>query len=398
LDLVLPIAPSPIGDAYVPADRLDEQQELYPLDVYLCQDCAHAQNVDVVDPEILFRDYIYVTASSLGLVEHFRRYADDVSDRFSIGSGSFVVEIGSNDGSLLRFFKAKGARVLGIDPAREIAKATSSSGIPTLPEFFSKKLAEEISRKDGRASLIVANNVFAHADDLRDVVAGIEQLLDDQGIFVFEVSYLVDMVDGLVFDTIYHEHVSYHTIVPLQKLFDSLGMMLFDVRRIESKGGSIRGFAAKRTSHRAIEPVVDEMARTEGERGFGKRDIFKRYSLEIDKRKFETTSIIDAALQQGKIVAGYGASTTVATLMWHFGLQSKLSYLFDDNPRKHGLFSPRNHLPVYPSGQIYDLRPDLIVILAWTYAKPIVARHNRYLSNGGQFLVPLPEVQIVKGT
>jgi hypothetical protein len=206
------------------------------------------------------------------------------------------------------------------------------------------------------------------------------------------------MVDGLVFDTIYHEHVSYHTIVPLQKLFDSLGMMLFDVRRIESKGGSIRGFAAKRTSHRAIEPVVDEMARTEGERGFGKRDIFKRYSLEIDKRKFETTSIIDAALQQGKIVAGYGASTTVATLMWHFGLQSKLSYLFDDNPRKHGLFSPRNHLPVYPSGQIYDLRPDLIVILAWTYAKPIVARHNRYLSNGGQFLVPLPEVQIVKGT
>ena len=245
LELALPIRASPIGDAYVPATRLGRGQEIYPLDLYLCLDCGHVQNLDIVDPEILFRDYLFLTSASQGLVEHFRRYAGDVTSRFGLRSGSLIVEIGSNDGSLLRFFRDGGMRVLGVDPAREIARQATKAGVPTLPEFFTSAMAPSIRAEHGPAAVVAANNVFAHADDLADIVKGVRELLADDGVFVFEVSYLADIVDKFLFDTVYHEHVSYHSISPLARFFERLSMQLFDVRRIDSKGGSIRGFAQR---------------------------------------------------------------------------------------------------------------------------------------------------------
>ena len=396
LELVLPIAASPIADAYVPRERLGEKQDAYPLDLYLCTDCGHVQNIDVVDPEILFRDYIYVTSSSLGLVEHYRRYADEVMSQFDVKPDALALEIGSNDGSLLGFFKAKGLKVLGVDPARRIAEEATARGIPTLPEFFGSKLAETLRKEHGPASIIAANNVFAHADNLAEIVQGIRTMLDDDGVFIFEVSYLPDIVDRFLFDTVYHEHVSYHSIVPLTRFFERLGMQLFDVQRINSKGGSIRGFAQRAPEGRhAVTSRVKELIAEENRRGFHQPAIYREYGAAIEARKAAVAKVVDEARARGKTVAGYGASTTVTTLMWHFDLTQKLEFLVDDNPFKHGLFAPKCHLPVLSSEELYTRRPDYVVILAWNFSDPIMKRHQRYVDEGGTFVIPLPELKVV---
>ncbi len=256
LQLVLPIRPSPIGDAFVPKERLHEEQELFPLDCYLCADCGHLQNLDVVNPEILFRDYTYRTSVSLGLVEHFRQYAELALKELEIEPGGLVAEIGSNDGSLLRAFQAHGMRVIGVDPAREIAEQATQNGVPTVPEFFNATIANDIRAAHGSAALVCANNVFAHMDDMSEVTAGIRKLLADQGVFIFEVSYIVDMIDNMVFDTIYHEHVSHHALMPLERFLNRHDMTIFDVARMPTKGGSIRVFAQPLST--ATRPISED--------------------------------------------------------------------------------------------------------------------------------------------
>lgn len=395
LELAVPIKASPIGDAYVSAARLGQSQDLYPLDLYLCVNCGHVQNLDVVNPEVLFRDYIYTTSSSSGLVEHFRQYAADIVARHEVRPGSLVVDIGSNDGSLLKFFKAQGMRVLGVDPARDIAKKATEAGIETLPKFFSFKLASAIRRDHGEAKVFCANNVFAHADDLADLVRGIREVLADDGIFVFEVSYLVDIVDNYVFDTVYHEHVSYHSVGALAKFFARMGMQLIDVQRNNSKGGSIRGFAQRLPEgKRPVQPIVGELIALEQSRGFNHLPLYQDYATRIDQRKAALARFLDREVANGKMIAGYGASTTTTTLMWHFDLTRKLTFVVDDNPVKYGMYCPGCHIPVVPSEELYVRRPDYVVILAWQYASGIMKKHERFMKDGGQFIVPLTELQV----
>jgi SAM-dependent methyltransferase len=397
LDLVLPILPSPIGDAFIPESRISEKQELFPLDTYLCLDCGHLQNLDIVNPDILFRDYTYKTSASLGLVEHFKSYAESVVNDMAIQPGALVVEIGSNDGSLLKAFKNNGMRVVGVDPAVAIAQIATMEGVPTIPDFFTSEIAERILNENGPASLFCANNVFAHADNIRDIVKGIRTLLSPDGVFVFEVSYVPDMVDKLVFDTIYHEHVSHHALVPLEKFFNSLDMTLFSVQRVPTKGGSIRAFAQPlSTGKRPKENLMLEMFREEGLRGFDKPQTYRKFYKDIDSRKQETLSYIKNLISDGKTIAAYGASTTTTTLLYHFELENHVKYIFDDNPIKFSTFSPGAHIPVLNSDEIYTLKPDVIVILAWQYADLIIKRHIKYLNIGGSFLIPLPEMKVIK--
>jgi hypothetical protein len=396
LDCVLPLCASPIADAYVPAEQLSEPQPVYPLDLYLCRTCGHVQNLDVVDPELLFRHYGYVTASSPGLVEHYRRYAREVAARTGLRPGDLVVEIGSNDGSLLDFFKCEGARVLGVDPASRIAGIATARGITTVPEFFTSRLAAEIRRDHGPARVVVANNVFAHADDLADIVTGVRGLLTEGGVFVFEVSYLPDIVDRFMFDTVYHEHVSYHSIVPLQRFLTSLGLQLVDVERIGSKGGSIRAYAQHSSEGiSAVSGAVADLARMEIERGFGEPAVYAEYAARIQVHKAALLESIDEFRTQGQSVAGFGASTTVTTLLWQFDLTQRIDFLADDNPRKAGLFAPRCHIPVLSADSLYKLRPAAVVILAWNYADAIIERHRAYQAQGGRFIVPLPQLKVL---
>jgi SAM-dependent methyltransferase len=333
----------------------------------------------------------------MGLVEHFKTYAKAVVEDEKIPQGSLAVELGSNDGSLLKAFKALGMRVVGVDPARSIAAAATAEGIPTLPEFFSADIAAGIRADSGPASVVCANNVFAHIDDMSDLVKGIRTLLADDGIFVFEASYVPDMIDGMVFDTIYHEHVSHHTLRPLERFFGRFDMTLFDVKRVATKGGSIRGFAqVKSTGRRPQSPQLLQMLAEEERRELGKPEIYRAFYRRIEERRVQNLAYIDQCVAAGQKVAAYGAATTATTLLFHFELGSRLSFVVDDNPIKHGLYSPVLHLPVHPSSALYTEKPGLVVILAWTYATPIIKRHAAYLQAGGKFLVPLPEMRVVE--
>ena len=395
-ELVLPILPSAIGDAFVSASELDQPQGVYPLDTYLCLDCGHLQNLDIVDPEILFRNYTYRTSSSLGLVEHFRRYADAVVDGLGLVTGSLVVEMGGNDGSLLQAFKRRGMRVLGVDPARSIAERATAEGVPTLPEFFGAALAVRIRSEHGAAALFCANNVFAHIDDMANIVGGIARLLAPNGVFCFEVSYLPDMIDNMVYDTIYHEHVSHHALIPLEAFFNRHGLTLFDVERLPTKGGSIRGFAQlKSTGTRPRSPRLQAMLAEEQRRGITQPEIFRAFFQAIEQRKRLLLAQVDAAIAAGQSIAAYGASTTTTTLMYHLELGSRIAFIVDDNPIKQGAYSPGWHIPVLPSSELYVRKPDLVVILSWMYRQPIVARHQRFLDEGGRFVMPLPDVETI---
>ena len=395
LELVLPLEPSAVADAFVPAERLDEPQPAYPLDVFLCRGCGHVQLLDVLDPEALFADYIYTSQGSPGLVDHFRRYSEELVRRVEPAAGSLAVDIGSNDGTLLRFMKDAGMQVVGIDPAREIARRATESGIPTLNRFFGPDVADEVRGQHGAATIVTANNVFAHADDLGGIAAGVSRLLAPDGVFVFEVSYLLDTLRNMVFDYVYHEHLAYHAVKPLRGFLARHGMELFDVERIPTKGGSIRAFAQLSGGPRATAPAVAELIAEEDAAGLDRPETYKAFGAKVNELRDQTRALLAEAAANGATIAGYGASATGTTLMHHFGLGEYLSFIVDDNEDRQGLYSPGHHVPVRSPDALYEEEPAVVVVLAWRFAKPIVASHERYLENGGRFLVPLPEVRLV---
>lgn len=393
---MLPLEPSPIGDAFVTADQCAVPQPLIPLDLALCRTCGHVQLMDVVNPESLFVDYLYQTQTSAGLVAHFRDYARQAIDRFGLQAGDTVVEIGSNDGSLLNFFQEAGLKVQGVDPSRAPAEAARRRGIPTESAFFSSALARTLRERLGPARLVVANNVFAHSNQLGDMADGVRELLRPDGVFLFEVSYLLDMIDRKVFDTIFHEHISYHSLIPLQRFLAAHGLTIFAVEHIRTKGGSIRVSAQRDDGPHPVQTGVTEMMAAEAARGLTEPAIFHRYAAEIAACRDQVTDLLDAFPIAPGTLAGYGASPTVATLIAHFRLAERLGYLVDDNPLKQGRFSPGWHHPVYPGSRLLgESPPPLVIILAWNYAEPIMQRQTAYRERGGRFLIPLPEPRIV---
>jgi hypothetical protein len=395
LDLAVPIKPSPVADAYVPADRLGDKQELYPLDLYLCGDCGHVQLLEVVDPQILFGNYIYTTSISLGLVEHFRNYADQIIHRCPCPANSLAVDIGSNDGTLLKFFQAHGLSVLGIDPATQIANQAAQAGVPTIPAFFNLELAQRIRQEHGPAAIVTANNVFAHSDNLPDMTEGIHQLLAGDGVFVFEVSYLADILEKKLFDTVYHEHLCYHSLKPLAAFFNRHGLEFFDIERLPNKGGSIRGLVQRKGGPRPVAPVVAEMLRMEEGIGLARLPIFKEFAADLERVKNGLRHLLLRLKSDNKRIAGFGASATVTTLIYNFELGEFLSFLVDDNVSRHGLFSPGLHLPVFPAAALFDQEADYTVVLAWQYAQPILKKNQAFTARGGRFIVPLPEVKMI---
>ena len=395
LTLALRLPPSPIGDAFVSVAERDVQQPEYPLDLNLCGDCGHVQLGHLLDSEALFRDYLFETRTSLGLVNHFKKYCDDLLAAYPAKQQDLVVEIGSNDGSLLMFFRDRGMRVLGIDPARRPAETAIRSGVPTRVDFFTSDLARSIAKTEGKAAFVAANNVFAHADHLFDMAVGVRELLAADGLFVFEVSYLVDIVERLLFDTIYHEHLSYHAIKPLDRFLQRAGLELIDVQRIATKGGSIRCIAQLAGGSRPRSSVITDLLDLEEKLGLDRPEIYRTMQTKIDGLRKEVWEKIAPYIDAGGDISGYGASPTATTLMYALDLQDRLNCLFDDNPIKHGLLSPGRHLPVYSSAELATRRPAVTILLAWNYADPILRRNEAYLASGGKFLIPLPNLRIV---
>ena len=396
LEPVLELTPTPLADAYVPPERADEPQPVFPLDMYLCRDCGFVQLLDVVQPQEIYVDYIYETVSSLGLVDHFDAYAAEVLDRIRPPAGSLVVDVGSNDGTLLRSFKTRGMTVLGIDPAVEIARRATENGVETLPEFLTVETARRIREERGPAAIVTANNVIANIDDLDEVVAAVRELLAPDGVLVFESFYLGDLVRNLVFDFFYHEHISAFAVGPLEPFFRAHGLELVDALRVPTKGGSLRYTVQLEGGGRPVGASVGELEAQEAAQGLHGLELFRAFASEIDSAKRATLELVRQLKSEGASIAAYGASATTTTLVYHFELGDLLDCFLDDYPAKQGLLSPGLHIPVLPSEALYERRPDYVVVMAWRYWEPIVARHPRYVEAGGTFVVPMPELRVVR--
>lgn len=392
---MLPLAPSPAPDAYVPRDELHKPQPTYPLDVLLCRRCGHAQLGVVVRPESLYGDYIYETASSLGLVEHFTRYADAVLERTRLPQGSLVVDIGSNDGSLLRRFAARGMRVLGIDPARAIAARATASGIETLPAFFDRPLALEIRADRGAAALVTANNVYANVDNVDELTEAVRDLLAPDGLFILESSYLVDLIRNMIWDFIYLEHLSYFSATPLAWFFDRHGLELVHVERVPTKGGSLRCTVKLEGGPHLVSRSVNEVMELETEFGVARPERFAAFRAQIEERGGALRELLWRLNAEGKTIDGYGASATTTTFLYHYAIGGALRHLVDDNPARQDRFSPGLHIPVLASDVLVEDPPDYVLVLAWRYAEPIMRKHQAYAARGGRFIVPLPELAVV---
>ncbi len=395
LELVLKLAPTPVADAYVPAESLGKAQESYPLDLFLCSGCSDLQLLDVVDPGILYGDYLYVTSSSPGLDKHFESYADEVMDRVNPAKESLVIDVGSNDGTLLKFFKRQGMRVLGIDPAGDIAQKATESGIETLSAFFVPDVARKIKNERGRATIITANNVIANIDDLGQLAEAIQELLAPDGVFIFETGYLADLIQGAVFDNIYHEHLCYHSVKPLELFFRRHGMELIHTSRVPTKGGSLRGTVQLAGGPRSVSPSVAELIALEVNLGLDCAETFKAFAGKLDNVKTALLDFLREVKAQGRTIAGYGASHSVTTVIYHFGLGDILSFIVDDNPRKQNLFSPGHHIPVLSPQALYERKPDYVLTLAWRFSEQVMKKHQAYLDQGGHFIVPLPEIRVI---
>lgn len=386
---------TPPGDIFITKGQLNQRQECYPLDLCLCEDCGSIQLLDVVNPRILYGTYLYQTSISLGLPEHFRGYARDCLDAVGIKPGALVIDIGSNDGTLLRCFQEAGMRVLGIDPAPAAVESARSKGVSTLQEFFDRKLAGEIRAQKGDVGLVTANNVIANIDELGDFIDGIRELIDPCGYFVMETGCGMSLIEKRLIDVVYHEHLSYFTVKPLDAFFRRHGMKLMDACWIPSKGGSIRCFVQSDKSPAVPKPSVREMIAKEESQGIGAIEALRKMDSFIKERKEGLVSLLDSLRQQGKTIAGYGASVGVTTLLYLFDLNERIDYLVDDNPVRFGRFSPGWHIPVYSSDALYEKKPDYVLILAWRYTDPIIKRHQEYIRGGGKFISCLQDLKVL---
>ena len=393
LQCVLELVSTPPGNRVLLEAELEEVSPAYPLEVYFCRSCAHVQLGHVVDPRILYqRRYTYVSGTSPVFVAHLKDYVKSISERFELPSGSLVADIGSNDGTCLRFFRENGFRVLGVDPAQEIARRATEHGIETIAEFFGLELARRLRAERGASHLITSHNTCAHIDDLSDVLEGVTHWLHDDGLFVMEVGYFVDVYRNGWFDTIYHEHLDYHTVTPLPRFFARFGLEIIGVDRTVPQGGSIRVIAQRQSGRHEADGSVERLLALEVDLSIDKPETLLAFGDRINAVRTKLTQLLKGLCGEGKSIAGYGAPTKATTLLMHFGLgPDVLDFTLEDNPLKHGCYVPGALIPIVPSAELYRRNPDYLVILAWNFARPIMEKHQRFHEKGGRFIIPMPE-------
>ena len=399
LSKVLKLKPTPAGNNFLTLEeKLKNDEPIFPLKLYLCKNCFHLQLGHVVSPDHLFKDnYHFVSGTSPVNVNHFENYAGEVISRFELKKNSFIIDIGSNDGTCLKAFKNKGMRVLGIDAAENIAKIANKNGIETKAAFFSKTLALNIKEQYGVPDLITSHNVLAHIEDFSGVMDAISSLMDKNSIFIFEVGYFLDVFKNLWFDTIYHEHLDYHTVAPLKEFFRSMGMELFDTKRVDIQGGSIRNFVQISGGKNKANSSIEELILLEKNEGLTNVSDLKTFQSRIDVVKSDLSQLLKDIKEKSRSIAGYGAPTKSTTLMNYFELDENLiDYIIDDNPLKQGKYSPLLHIPVVSSDYLLgDSQPDYLLILAWNFAESIIEKVKNSSDFSGRYIIPLPRVKIV---
>lgn len=392
---VISLSPTPPANAFLTKKVLGKKEPFFPLKVNFCLDCGQLQLTHVVSPNLLFRDYVYVSSTSSVFVSHFEEYADDLIKRFKLNKKSFAIDIGSNDGILLKPLKKKGIRVIGIDPAIEIAKKATKEGIKTFPNFLTRNIATKIAKEYGPADVICANNAFAHINNLDEIVESVKILIKETGVFVVEFPYLIDFIEKNYFDLIYHEHVSYLSVRSLNALFKRFDMEIFDAQKVNSHGGSMRVYIKKKDTRIKIQPIIKKLIEDELKLGLNKMETYVKFAEKIEENKKKLIKILRQLKSNGKSIVGYGAPAKGNTLLNYFKIGPEiLDYIVDDSIYKQGLYTPGTHILVAPSSKISETKPDYILILAWNFADSIMKKLSDCKKNNGRFIIPVPQAII----
>ncbi len=389
---VIPLGPMPPINQFLRSPQDFAGERRFDLTVQMCQDCSHCQLSVALDPTAVFSDYLYFSSMSDTFVAHGKELATDLQKRFRLAADDLVVEIASNDGAVLKSFQELPMRVLGVEPAQNIAAVSRERGLPTVADFFSHALAEKIVVEHGQARLIFGANVLAHVLDLQDVARGIKTLLAPDGVAVIEVPYLVDLLDGLAFDTIYHEHLSYFRVAVLDRLFSDAGLQLFDVERTPIHGGSIRVFVGQRNGTRTRAATVDAIISEETARCLNTAAPYVAFVERMQACRQQARAFLEDLRKNGLRVAGYGAAAKGNVFLNYCGIDTSLMpWIADRSPHKQGLYSPGMHLPIKHPDEVLIRQPDVVVILAWNFAGEIMQYLHAYAERGGRFAVLVPE-------
>jgi len=395
LSLVLSLGRTPLANALLSTEQLGEPEETYPLDLAFCPACSLVQITETVPPEQLFRNYFYLSSFSDTMLRHAEEIAARLTRERGLGGDSLVVEVASNDGYLLQFYKRAGVPVLGVEPAENVARvAVEERGVPTVCDFFGAELAGRLAAEGRRADVIHANNVLAHVADLNGVVRGFATLLKPGGLAVVEVPYVGEMIDRTEFDTIYHEHLCYFSLTALDRLFRRHGLLIKDAELLAIHGGTLRIFAGAggEAQSDAVRRLLDE----EAGRGVGGFEFYRGFGEKVERLRRDLLALLGELKSGGKRVAVYGASAKGSTLLNYFGVgRETLDFVVDRSTVKQGRHTPGTRLPIYAPEKLLEAMPDYVLLLTWNFADEILAQQSEYRRRGGRFIVPIPEVRVV---
>ena len=396
INTFLDLGMSPLSNAFVKLENSQKMEPFYPLHAYVCSHCLLVQLPQVETSENIFSDYVYFSSYSDSWLAHSKKYVDMIVRRFLYHHESMIIEIASNDGYLLQYFKDYDIPVLGIEPAKNVAREAEKSGIPTITEFFGERLALELTKKGQMADLLIGNNVLAHVPDLNDFVKGIKTILNPGGIVTLEFPHLMRLMMENQFDTIYHEHFSYFSLISVDRIFSSHGLNIFDVDELPTHGGSLRIYAChqENTTHSKGDRIHKLLER-EIERGFKNLDHYLTFSITVEKVKFNILSFLMEKKRQGKTIVGYGAPAKANTLLNFCGIRTDfLEYTVDRSPFKQGLLLPGTHIPIYSPDRIQETKPNYVGVLPWNLTNEIAKQMSHIAEWEGSFVTFIPEINV----
>ncbi|MDH4185512.1 MAG: class I SAM-dependent methyltransferase [Nitrospira sp.] len=386
----------PLCESYISEDKLNQMEPFYPLHVFVCEKCFLVQLHEYVSPADIFTEYAYFSSYADSWVQHAKRYTDMIVDRLTLTPKSFVVELASNDGYLLQHFVAKGIPVLGIEPAANVAEVARKKNVPTLVKFFGRQTATELVEQGKKADLIAGNNVLAQVPDVNDFVAGIKLLLAPRGVVTIEFPHLMRLMDENQFDTIYHEHFFYFSLLAVERIFEEHGLALFDVEELSTHGGSLRiyGHHTEDLTHQVTDRYR-ELKQREQAADFDRAETYALFGEKVKETKRKLLEFLIEAKRKGKTIVGYGAPGKGNTLLNYCGIgQDFLDYTVDRNPYKQGKYLPGTHIPIFAPEKISETRPDYVLILPWNFKDEIMQQMSFIREWGGRFVIPIPEVRI----
>jgi hypothetical protein len=393
--MFLDLGSTALANKFLTEAELAGSEARYPLRVGFCSHCKHVQLTETVPPDAMFTDYLYVSAASDTLRDHFDDLSQTLTDRHGLGSKDLVIDIGCNDASLLGSFAKLGVRTLGVDPAENLAELAQPAGIDRYVGFFGADTAGEIVERWGQAALITATNTFPHIPDLDGFLKGIDMAREPGGRFVVKAHYLVDLYDQLAFDTVYHEHVSYWALGPMQSLFERYGMEVVHAERLPLHHGQLR-VTVQRQGERAVAPSVESILGMEQARGIGRLETWRDFADRVLGIKRDLLCTLHELKAEGSRLAGYGAPAKGSTLLEFLEIgPDLLDFIADRSTLKQGRFTPGSHIPIVPTERLMMERPDYVLLLAWNFVDEIMAQQHAYLDGGGKFILPVPEVRIL---